>query len=103
MNRDVSGKDFGCLAFAARLLDFTSGSNAATRGEAFDVGFIVAEFRRSDNLDVALAGAVVDFDKAETGFGVATRANPAADFGCVADGRFETSCFDGSSVHVSLV
>ena len=83
---DFRCEDFCCLAFATGFFDFTNGRDAATSSQAFDVVFVIAKFCGSDDLDVALARAIVDLDKAESGFGVAPCAYPAADFGGIADG-----------------
>ena len=86
MNFNLGSQNFSRLAFATGLLDFACRRDATACRQTLDVGFVVSKFARSDDLDVALARAIVDFDKAESSFGIATSPHPATDFGGVADG-----------------
>ena len=67
---------------------FTSPSMAtlAPVWRCLTTALVVRQFARRDDLHVALARAVVEFDEAEAALGVAARAHPASQAHLLADG-----------------
>ena len=88
MNLNLAGQHFGALPSAARFFDLASGGNTTTSGQLFYFRFVVGQIPFGDDLDIALAGSVVDFDEAKPGFGVASSPNPALQSAGAADRRF---------------
>jgi len=93
---DPRGLHFGGLSLAGRLLDEPFDRHAAPGRELLDFRLIVLQARFGDDLDVAEAGAVVQFDEAETRLGIPPGADPALQDHVAAD-RIGTPGFgDGS-------
>ena len=69
--------DFGGLALAGRRLDQPLDAHAASGREPLDFRFVVRQRRLGQHLDVAETRAVVEFQEAETGLGIAAGADPA--------------------------
>ena len=95
--------DFGRLPLGGRLEHLAFDADAATDIELFDVGFVVGEIGVGDDLHVAEAGAVVEFDEAEAAFGVAAGADPALQEDLFADAFLKASLCDGCPVHAILL
>ena len=88
MDLDRVGQHLRHLASSARFFDFANRGDATAGGQGFDILFVIRHFSRRDDLDVALAGAVVDFDETETSFRIPPSPDPALEFSVFADGRF---------------
>ncbi len=78
VNNHFRGHNFGGLTFSLRSLYFALNRHAASGRQMLDFGFVVFQLAVGDNLNVALAGAVVQLQKRKAPFAVAPRANPAA-------------------------
>src|SRR3954470_18943201 len=70
--------DFGRLALALGSFHFAIDTDATTGDEFLNLGFVVLKLTIGNDLDVPLAGAVVELDKREATLGVAPRAHPTS-------------------------
>ena len=70
--------NFGRLPLGRRGFHFALDDDAGPRVQVLDLAFVVGQFAGRDDLDVPLAGAVVEFDEAEPALGIAAGADPAA-------------------------
>ncbi len=87
VNLDAAGRHFGGLSLGRRGFDLAFDRHAAARAGVLDLGFVVGQLRRGDDLQVRQATAVVDLQEAEARLGVAPRADPALHAHLPADGR----------------
>ena len=95
VDRDRGGLDFGRLALARRRLDQPGDADAATGREPLDFRFVVRQAGFGKYLDVAEAGAVVDFKETEPGLRVAPRADPTLQDHFASNGVGQTSGGNG--------
>src|SRR5262245_64802240 len=93
--------DFGGLPLCRRRLDLALDDDAGTGVQVLDDGLVVGQFAGGDDLDVALAGAVVEFEEAEAALGVAAGADPALQRDLAADRLDPARVGDGDLVHCS--
>jgi len=100
---DTGRLDFGRLALRGGFQHFAFDGDAAADVELFDFAFVVREIRVGDDLNIAEAGAVIEFDEAEAAFGVAAGADPALQANLLADRFLLTSDGDGCPVHGILL
>ena len=85
IDEDVFGEHFGRLSLARRGADFALDANARADGELFDFRLVVRQRGLGDDLNVAEAGAVVQFDEAEPAFRVPPGADPTLNNDILAD------------------
>ena len=87
VDRDGRGVNFRGLSLAGRRLDHARNGDAAAGGKVLDFRLVIRQAALGNHLDVAEARAVVDFQEAEAGLGVAAGADPAVerDFAFVVD------------------
>ena len=95
---DGRGLDLGRLALARRRLHQAGDADAATGREPLDFRFVVRQAGFGEHLDVAEAGAVVDFQEAEAGLRVAAGADPALQDHFAANGFGQTCGGNGEDV-----
>src|SRR5262249_48840270 len=94
------GVNLGGLPLGGRRLDLALDGHAGPGVQVLDHRFVIRQLTWGDDLDVALTGAIVEFDETEPAFGVAPRAHPAAQQHLLAD-RFHTpGVCDGDRVHL---
>jgi len=81
------GLHFNTLAFTLAGHQLAGADHRATGRQFLDLIGVIGQLVLGHNLDGVKAGAIVDLDKTEAGFGVATGANPAFDGYGGADGN----------------
>ena len=77
--------------------------DAAAGGELLDFGLVVGQLAVGDDLHVAVAGAVVELEKAEAALGIAAGADPALHLDLLADRRLAASVGDRESCHEGIL
>ena len=82
---DFLGQHLGRLPLGRRGADHALDGDAATGGELEDLALVVRQRGLGDDLDVAEARAVVEFEEAEAALGIAARAHPALQHAFAAD------------------
>src|SRR5262249_45223199 len=96
---DAGGVDLGRLALGGGLADLPDDGDARAGGEVLDLAVVVGQPGVGDDLDVALAGAVVDLDEAEAALGVAARADPPLQLHLLADRALAARLGDADLLH----
>ncbi len=94
------GLDLGGLALAERLAEEAGHGDAAPGGEVFDLRFVVRQRAFGHDLEVAEAGAVVEFQEAEAGLRVAAGADPAGERHFLAEMFGASGLGNGEFFHV---
>ena len=99
---DLRRLDLGGLPLRRRLQHFALDADAGAGRQVLDLRFVVRQRRLGDDLDVAQAGAVVEFEEAEAALGVAAGADPALQDDVFADGILAPSLGHGCPNHRSI-
>ena len=93
------GLEFGGLPLAGRRPQQAGHGDAAPGRKPLDFGFVVGQRRLGDDLEVAEAGAVVEFQEAEAGLRVAAGADPAGERHLLAEMVGASGLGNGESFH----
>ena len=93
------GQDLGRLPLGRRGSHGSLNGDGAAGAELLDFALVIGERGLGEDLHVALAGAVVDFEEAEALLGIAAGANPALKENFLADGVFLPCLGDGDFFH----
>ena len=103
VDRDLRRLHFGGLTFRGRLPHRPLDGDAAAGVELFHIGFVVGQSGLGDDLDIAHAGAVIEFEEAEAPLGIAAGANPTLQKHVFANGIRQTGLGHGCPLHGILL